>query len=73
MARDPGRIRIVVADDHVMVRAGLRLLLERQPDMTVVGEAGDGAEATQRVAELKPDVDLEDAVMGAGGDDEPSP
>jgi two-component system, NarL family, response regulator NreC len=63
MARDPGRIRIVVADDHAMVRAGLRLLVDRQPDMTVVGEAGDGAEAAQRVAELKPDVLVLDLCM----------
>ncbi len=46
-----------------MVRAGLRLLLERQPDLRVVGEAGDGGEASQRAAELVPDVVVLDLTM----------
>jgi DNA-binding NarL/FixJ family response regulator len=52
----PLRIRVLLADDHVMVRRGLRLLLEREPDIEVVGEAGDGAEAIEMA--LAEDVDL---------------
>ena len=63
VARDTGRIRIVVADDHAMVRAGLRLLVDRQSDMAVVGEAGDGAEAMEQVAAVKPDVLVLDLSM----------
>ena len=43
-------MRLVIADDHGVVRSGLRLLLDRQPDMEVVGEAADGAEAVERDA-----------------------
>jgi len=57
------RIRILLVDDHAVLRAGLRLLLEAQPDMQVVGEAGDGAAAVQRAVELKPDVVLMDISM----------
>jgi DNA-binding NarL/FixJ family response regulator len=49
-------IRILLADDHAMVRHGLRLMLEEAPDLRVVAEAGDGAEAVRRG--LQPDVDL---------------
>ncbi len=56
-------IRVLVADDHALVRAGLRLLLERQHDIRVVGEAGDGDEASQRAAELEPDVVVLDLTM----------
>lgn len=56
-------IRIVVADDHPIFRAGLRALLDGQPDMQVVGEAGNGLEAMQRCRELKPDVVLLDLTM----------
>ena len=48
--------RIMLADDHAVVRRGLRLVLEGEPDLRVVGEAGDGAEAVERG--LAPDVDL---------------
>jgi len=56
-------IRIILADDHTVIRSGLRLLLERQPDMTVVGEAEDGRQAVQRAAELTPDVVVLDIAM----------
>jgi two-component system response regulator NreC len=49
-------IRIVLADDHAMVRTGLRLILEQQPDMTVVGEAGNGFEAVVAALRLQPAV-----------------
>ena len=49
-------IRIVLADDHPVVRDGVRLLLERDPELVVVGEAGDGAGALRLVADLLPDV-----------------
>ena len=52
---DPsGRLRILLADDHVVVREGLKLVIEGQKDMTVVCEAGDGATAIQQAQELKP-------------------
>ena len=62
------RIRIVVADDHTLIRRGIVGLLDDQPDMEVVGQADDGAEALQKVRELKPDVVLLDIGMpGASG------
>ena len=57
------QIRILLADDHAVIRAGLRLLLERQPDFTVLGEAADGREAVARAAELRPDVAVLDLAM----------
>ncbi|WP_409332609.1 response regulator [Trujillonella humicola] len=56
-------IRVLVADDHPVVRGGLVGWLDAQPDLTVVGEAGDGLEALARVAELAPDVVLMDLRM----------
>ena len=56
-------IRILLADDHPIFRAGLRALLESQPDLEVVGEAGDGAEALARARELLPDIILLDISM----------
>jgi DNA-binding NarL/FixJ family response regulator len=53
---EPRPIRILIADDHAVVRRGLRLVLESEPDLRVVGEAGDGAEAVRRA--VKDDVDL---------------
>lgn len=60
---DDERIRVLIADDHAVLRAGLRMLLEAQPDMMVVGEAADGDEALARIAELAPDVVLLDITM----------
>jgi two-component system response regulator NreC len=56
-------IRILVADDHSVVREGIRALLEREPDMTVVGESGDGLEALAKFRELTPDIMLLDISM----------
>lgn len=56
-------VRVVVADDHPVVRAGLRALLEAEPDLEVVGECGSGAEAVRMASELHPDVVLMDLKM----------
>jgi NarL family two-component system response regulator LiaR len=56
-------IRVLVADDHAVVRQGLRTFLDLQEDIEVVGEAGDGAEALAVAEELAPDVVLVDLVM----------
>ncbi|MDR6723959.1 RNA polymerase sigma factor (sigma-70 family) [Paenibacillus amylolyticus] len=56
-------IRILLADDHAMVRRGLHVFLSTQSDMVVVGEASDGQEALQQAAELEPDVVLMDLHM----------
>ena len=50
------KVRVFLADDHEMIREGLRLLVNSQPDMECVGEAGDGREAVARAGELLPDV-----------------
>ena len=60
-------IRVVIADDHAVVRSGLRLLLEREDDLEPVGEAGDGQAAVELVRSLQPDVVLMDVVMPGGG------
>jgi DNA-binding NarL/FixJ family response regulator len=56
-------VRLLIADDHGIVRGGLRLLLERQPDMEVVAEAGDGAEALELALRTRPDVCVLDVAM----------
>jgi two-component system, NarL family, response regulator NreC len=57
------KIRILLADDHKLIRGGLRLLVEQQTDLTVVGEANDGREAVALVKSLKPDVVVMDIGM----------
>ncbi len=59
----PLRIRVLLADDHVMVRRGLRLLLEREPDIEVVGEASDGAEAIEMALAEEVDLAILDVTM----------
>ena len=57
------KIRLLVADDHAILRHGLKRILEEEPDMEVVGEAGDGAEAVKLAEELHPDVVIMDISM----------
>lgn len=59
----PRTLRILIVDDHGIVREGLRAYLELEGDIVVVGEAGDGREAVRRTRELRPDVVLMDLVM----------
>jgi DNA-binding NarL/FixJ family response regulator len=56
-------IRVLITDDHLVVRQGLRMFLSENPDVEVVGEAADGAEAVQLAQELKPDIVLMDMLM----------
>jgi two-component system response regulator NreC len=64
---NPSKIRILIADDHQVVRIGLRSLLGRQPDMEIVEEARDSLELAARVKELSPDVVVTDLRMPGGG------
>jgi two-component system, NarL family, response regulator NreC len=57
------KIRILLADDHNLIRGGLRLVIEQQPDLIVVGEAGDGRQAVSLATSLKPDVAVLDIGM----------
>jgi len=63
MTEKPQPLRILLADDHVTVRQGLKLLIDAERDMTVIGEASDGAEAVQKARALKPDVIVMDVSM----------
>jgi len=56
-------LRILVADDHTLVRQGLRKIVESQPGWVVVGEAGDGRDAVQQTMDLQPDVVIMDIAM----------
>jgi len=60
---DSKPIRVLIADDHAVVREGLGSLIGLKPDMVVVGEAADGAEAVEKARELLPDIILMDMVM----------
>ena len=56
-------MKILIADDHGIVRGGLRLLIDRQPDMEVIAEASDGVEAFETAVRLKPDLCVLDVAM----------
>jgi DNA-binding NarL/FixJ family response regulator len=56
-------IRVIVADDHTIIRSGLKALLDREPDIEVVAEAADGRQAVQKAQELQPEVVLLDIAM----------
>jgi len=58
-----GKVRVLVADDHAVLRSGLKLLINGQPDMEVVGEASEGREAVRKTADTRPDVVLLDLTM----------
>ncbi len=58
-----GSLRILLADDHTIVRQGIRKILEEQPDWQVVAETGDGREAVRKAIELRPDIALLDISM----------
>ena len=63
MSQEVVKIRVLIADDHPVVREGLAAMLAREPDIDVVGEAQDGQEAVDRVGTLKPNVVLMDLMM----------
>ncbi|MCL4488752.1 MAG: response regulator transcription factor [Chloroflexi bacterium] len=56
-------IRVLLVDDHAVVRSGLRLLIEQEPDIVVIGEAEDGAHAVQLACALQPDVTVMDITL----------
>ncbi len=70
-ARHPGEaaepIKVLVVDDHVLFRRGLEVVLSQEPDILLVGEAADGAEAVEQAAELLPDIVLLDVRMPRRG------
>jgi DNA-binding NarL/FixJ family response regulator len=63
MRETAGPLRILLADDHLTVRHGLKLLIDSQPDMKVISEASDGNSAVRRAQELRPDVVVMDISM----------
>jgi two-component system NarL family response regulator len=60
-------VRVLIVDDHALFRRGLQMVLEQEPDIAVVGEAGDGQEAVDKAGELMPDVVLMDVRMPKRG------
>jgi DNA-binding NarL/FixJ family response regulator len=60
---EPTKTRILLADDHALVRRGVRLILDNEPDLTVVAEAGDGAEALDKARAEQPDLAILDIAM----------
>lgn len=58
-----GRIKVLLAEDHVVVRQGIREIIQREEDIDIVGEVGDGEEAVQAAEQLEPDVILMDIAM----------
>jgi two-component system, NarL family, response regulator DevR len=66
MQADPAQIRLLMVDDHKVVRLGLRTLLQHYPDIQVAGEAGNVAEAVARALDLKPDLVLMDVRLPDG-------
>lgn len=66
MPRNPApKIRVLLADDHAIVREGIKRILAEEPDIEVVGEAGDGLQAVEMAKKLKPDVAILDITMPA--------
>jgi DNA-binding NarL/FixJ family response regulator len=63
MAERPQRLRILIAEDHALVRAGLRVLLSQDPEFEIVGEADNGREVVRAAGELKPQIVLMDLTM----------
>jgi two-component system response regulator NreC len=61
------KIRVLVADDHAILRAGLRMLIDSQPDMVVIAEAPDGLVAVEQVVDKRPDVAILDLTMPKSG------
>jgi len=57
------KIKILLAEDHIVVREGTRELIQREPDMEVIGEADDGIQAVQMAGKLRPDVVIMDIAM----------
>ncbi|MGI5168249.1 response regulator [Spirillospora sp. CA-253888] len=66
--RNGGAVRVLITDDHPVVRAGLRALLTSEPDIEVVAEAADGAEAVRQAGLVRPDLVLMDLQLGEGID-----
>ena len=58
-----GKVRVIIADDHAIVREGVRIILEGQPDIEVVGEATEGRDAINKALQLQPDVVIMDITM----------